>query len=649
MPDYEFTHPATGRTVVISGDSPPDEATVDRIFSETAQIGGRHGGRDISQYSDAELEAIAASTPPQTPRPTGSRASVDPFTVPPSEVERRRREFVAREAAPGFVDNVNPAYSKVSFGGNKPQSTVGIATPRQQQEAAQIMNRLESPTAPAQSFGEFVTRVIPESAAKTVVNAYKLPTAVAGDIVAPAAGGDVGTAIDNTLELAKGVIGGVTKPIGLQGIDAAKEAWTTDPVGSALAVTAIKPLAKPTLAAFTKGANVAGDLASGFLGTTTGTSKNMVKQAFNSGPDFAKYMRAGEEGGADIVGKAKEALQQVREERGNTYRAQLDEIGKNTEPIADAPVMLKTALGQNLKKFGVDMVPDQAGTFQPDFSRSTFNRKAQGDVADIIDTVQSWGTKEGDLTPLGLDTLKRQLDDFYSDSKNSRAMVADLRNKVKGLIVDRVPEYSDMTKAYEEATKQIGEFEHTLSLGKKPAIDTTLRKLTQSMRDNFQFRKEILDSLSNMTGENLADMIAGYNMSSWYPQGGFGKLTAGGTGVATLTHAVSPAYLTMLAAASPRIVGESLRGLGLTTKGVQNVWGNMPKVRLSVSGGLPAVVGTAANAAQRSKQPTGYTYQNGQLIPNGTSDPLGIRGAVNQPDLSRYSDAELEAIARQAR
>ena len=35
MPDYEFTHPSTGKKIIISGEEPPDEGTVERIFKET--------------------------------------------------------------------------------------------------------------------------------------------------------------------------------------------------------------------------------------------------------------------------------------------------------------------------------------------------------------------------------------------------------------------------------------------------------------------------------------------------------------------------------------------------------------------------------------------------------------------------------------
>ena len=50
---YDYTHPLTGKKISITGDTPPSGADLKRIFAETA------GQKDVSQYSDAELAAIA--------------------------------------------------------------------------------------------------------------------------------------------------------------------------------------------------------------------------------------------------------------------------------------------------------------------------------------------------------------------------------------------------------------------------------------------------------------------------------------------------------------------------------------------------------------------------------------------------------------
>lgn len=321
-----------------------------------------------------------------------------------------------------------------------------------------------------------------------------------------------------------------------------------------------------------RAARAAGDFAAGVIGTTTGTGKEYVKQAVKGNKTFAANMRNPE--GERIVNTAKSALGTLKDARGAEYRAKLEGIAADKQQLDITPIAAQW--GTFKKKFGIQETEDGA----LDLSRSTLSRKELADVTEINDMIKSWGTQEGDLTPMGLDLLKRKLDNLYTESKDSRAIVAGLRNTVKQTIVKSVPEYADMTKGYEEATKLITELERTLSLGKKPMLDTTMRKLQQAMRDNFQFRKELLDTLEVKSGDDLADMIAGYSMSSWAPQGGFGRLTAGG-GIAgmTFSHTITPAYIGLMAVSSPRVVGETLHALGATGKQVGKIMKVLPQAK----------------------------------------------------------------------
>ena len=427
-------------------------------------------------------------------------------------------------------------------------------------EAIGDRNAIKSPLAPSKT-GEFIGKKVIQPGIKGISIATGLPEeAVSGGVEAV---GDIA---------------------GLMGLKAG-----------------IPPVARLAGKVAGKTASGLGDTGAGLLGTYTGTGKRFIKEAAAPGDEetFTKYMRGGEEGGKEIVSKAKDAVQKIKDQRGTEYRAKLAQLAENQAPIVDAPKILQDRLDNQLGKFGVKMTKDAKGNEVPDFSRSTIDRKSQGDVTHIIDTIKGWGSKPDDLTPLSLDTLKRQLDDFYSDSKNSRAMVANLRDGVKKLIVDKVPEYADMTKGYAEATGLINELERTLSLGKKPMIDTTMRKLTSSMRDNFSFRTELLHQLQEATGENLESAIAGYNLSSMAPQGGFGKLTSGSLSVGVLAHALSPHYLALLAMSSPRLVGESLRALGIGARYVNRIVHKLPMIKeyaqkVDAGGGGAEAAGVAA-------------------------------------------------------
>jgi hypothetical protein len=223
------------------------------------------------------------------------------------------------------------------------------------------------------------------------------------------------------------------------------------------------------------------------------------------------------------------------------------------EPISGTP--FKNKITELLYKYGVR--PGEKGAL--DFSRSTVDKSAQKDIKEIVTMVRGWGSKPNDNTPIMLDTLKRRLDDFYSDSNNARAFVADLRNTVKKTITDKVPQYADMTKKYGEATSLIKSIDKSLMLGKDKTADQVLRRLSSSMRDNFEMRRELVQVLGTKGGKDLSGMIAGYNMSPAMPKGLIAPLTAGGVGLASY---INPSFAPLLATASPRVVGEFLNVFG---------------------------------------------------------------------------------------
>ncbi len=361
-----------------------------------------------------------------------------------------------------------------------------------------------------------------------------------------------------------------------------------------------------------KVATGAEQVGTGILGATTGTSKRLMQEAISpaNDADFVKYLRSGEEGGREIVENAKNAVQMVRKDMGNRYRARLQQLSQNMQPITDAPQLMNRALNSQLNEYRIKMVDvlDEngvpTGEKVPNFRYAGIDKKSQNDVADIINKVRDWGSQPEDLLPINMDAFRKELDDFYSDSRNSRAMVSSLRDKVNKIITEKVPEYQEMTQDYDKTTGLIKEMEGTLSLGRKPMIDTTMRKLTSAMRDSFPFRSEVLRQLQDATGENLESAIAGYNLSSLTPTSGLGKLGLGigfGGGVAQI---IAPHYLPMLALSSPRVVAEVLRGLGLAGKTARSIAGKLPMIRNYVKTMSPTAAGITSVGAGLAQSTT---------------------------------------------
>lgn len=309
-----------------------------------------------------------------------------------------------------------------------------------------------------------------------------------------------------------------------------------------------------------------GTMGSKILGNiTTGVGAEAMQQAYRGSRDFIRALR-GEIDNADILKSAKGSLDTIKDRRNSQYRTRLEKIKGIDRELDVLPV--HNELTSQMKRFGVKIKPDNT----LDFSRSTLNRNSFADVEEIFNRIKSHGTQIGDLTPLGLDTLKRFLDDFYSESKNSRALVASLRKKTTNLLEKEVPQYKRLTKDYAQVTKLTDEIEKALSLGKKASADTAIRKLSSTMRENFEFRKSLLDELDRVADIDLKGAISGVASQSWTPKGLVGKLAGGATSLNVLFGGlgkIDPAIALTLAASSPRAVSEFLNIFGKSIRTAQ--------------------------------------------------------------------------------
>ena len=316
-----------------------------------------------------------------------------------------------------------------------------------------------------------------------------------------------------------------------------------------------------------------GKLGKQAIGKVTGAGPGAAEEAVKGSKAFTDAMR-GKVKGEDIVDSAKEALGTIKANRAAAYQEKLAEIGKIKGELDTAPIGEKAiSLAQ---RYGVKLKDVSKKPFQPqyewDMSRTALGSKGNKDVGEILDIVKNWGSQPGDKTPVGLDTLKRQLDDFYSESSNARAFVAELRNEVKNLIVKNVPEYAEMTKGYAETTKIIKDIESGLMLRKqgmtgRVVADQTLRRLMSSMRDNFELRRELVGILESQGGGDISGQIAGYTMNPLLPRGlqGVGASMAG---TAAALNYLNPSWVPLIAASSPRVSGEFLKMVGMASRAV---------------------------------------------------------------------------------
>lgn len=336
-------------------------------------------------------------------------------------------------------------------------------------------------------------------------------------------------------------------------------------------------VAVPVMSGIVKGVGKAG---SQIVGKLTGTGSAAVEEAFKSGETtglknifksktaFDRALR-GKASAQEVVETAHSALNRIKDIRSNEYRTRLAEITKNQNIEIDG-----TPISQKLKDLLVQYnikgkrMPD--GKVVIDASRVAMGKKGINDIKEVIQKVGTWGKQEGDLTPTGLDILKRQLDDFYSDSSQARHFVSTMRKTVAETIENAVPEYGKMTKGYSEATILIKDIESNLMMRKQGmsgriVSDQTLRRLISAMKDNFELRRTLVTELTAGGDKDVLGMVAGHAMRPIVPRGlaGTGPAMIGNVAVAKL---VTPAFWPVVAASSPRVSAEFIRALGIASK-----------------------------------------------------------------------------------
>ena len=192
-------------------------------------------------------------------------------------------------------------------------------------------------------------------------------------------------------------------------------------------------------------------------------------------------------------------------------------------------------------------------------------------LKDVIKIVDEWGSDVGDFSPQGMDDLKQIIDSYTTSNNRAQSIKTTIRTAVFDAIVKEVPDYKNMTAKYAQASEEIASIDKTLSLGGKKAPETALRRLMSIAKKDEEFRVALIGTMEERTGVNIQDAIAGLSLSSFKPQGFIGTSTAAATGFGLLAGAIDPQLLVLLAASSPRLVGEFLTVLSLPARGLKKI------------------------------------------------------------------------------
>jgi len=344
------------------------------------------------------------------------------------------------------------------------------------------------------------------------------------------------------------------------GMLASKVPGTVGKVGRAM--NAVGNATDPLVMA-AKGARAGGKGVAAAIGNFgTGTGAESLTQAYKAGRTGGRPGRAfqdamrGKTSIDHIIDTAKNALTQMRIERGDAYRKGMAEVGKIEKPLEFSPIDKAVSRVRDVGNYkGMDIRPSTSQVWQK-----------------INDAVNEWKSLDPAVyhTPEGIDALKQKIGNIRdaTDFGTPDRVVADaVYHAVKNQIVDQAPEYAKVMKNYEAASDTLREIQKTLSLHPNASVDTQLRKLQSVMRNNVQTnygRRLDLTNRLNEKAPTLMPEIAGQAMNDVMPRGLVGKMFTGGAGLAGLQN---PAYFGLLPFGSPRVMGEAAyytgKGAGL--------------------------------------------------------------------------------------
>lgn len=318
----------------------------------------------------------------------------------------------------------------------------------------------------------------------------------------------------------------------------------------------------------TRGATrMVGEAGKEVLGKSTGAGIGAIESVLQN-PQTIKYTRQATDEGIDAVQNkaldaAREGLEQIQNARESTYLAGLEKIKSNTSDLFEIVDNARNSALSALKKFDVDISAESGNKLNAlSLEKAGFVRGQ-----DVIERAFNDIMSQTDNTPTALNNLQKRLRRYASqlngpETREAKALVLQMRDGLVKPMKEKIPGFEKMMQGYAEYSDLIDDVQSALSLGQKASKDTSIRKLMSTMRQNNEFRRQMLDVVSKASGQDIEAMLAGATLSSKTPRGLQGTLggVVGPTGVSAsfLNPAALPYFLTYIALSSPRFVAEAL-------------------------------------------------------------------------------------------
>jgi hypothetical protein len=320
-------------------------------------------------------------------------------------------------------------------------------------------------------------------------------------------------------------------------------------------------------AGLTKGVSAVG------AGLTTGAGIEPFKEAYRAGKiggatgkQFQEHLR----GQAEFT----DVLPTLKSDIANLQRTKMAEYKKNMAAVkADKTVLDFNNIDKALADAGNIVTYRGAKGTGPAVVK---NEPAANALKQIHNAIEDWKQHGPDYhTAEGFDQLKQIVggivDSIPREERTARKVGRDIYNTIKDDVTVQAPIYAKTMKAYREASEHINEIERSLSLGETKSADAAMRKLQSVMRNNvatnYGNRLKLVKELQEKGGHEVTPALAGQALSSKLPRG-IQQATTIPTALGAFGAGGGLAAAPLLAASSPRLMGEIAYYAGKSAKGV---------------------------------------------------------------------------------
>ena len=361
-------------------------------------------------------------------------------------------------------------------------------------------------------------------------------------------------------------------------------------------------------------------------GLTTGVGTGTAARALETGLEggargtaFRTGLRGGSDG-TDLVNRLRSELARIGDNRRAKYRQQKSQLANKKVDVREVRNVIDRIRAERL------------GGGAADEGDKILARLDQ--IEKLIDA----RVARGDNTVVGMDTLKQNIKFLSSQNVGSLDPASAITMRIADAIGTEIgkvdAKYVEMMRDYELADTLETELRIAFASRNNNVAQQTLKRLMQATRENVNSDMGGLADMLEGIDPLLLDEVSGRAMNPLVPVGQQRTVAStmlGGLGALGATSTVPPGQLLrtapVAAMTSPRLVGETLHGIGRTTSTVAPV---VPAgIRAARQAGIASQIPYAPGQSPRQEQ--GLTQQ--PIMPRGPTSGATYDDLEISPEL----------------